>query len=44
MDGLLGLLIGVLAGVVGLYMWKVPAADFCKPVCSKCRGSGRSQF
>ncbi len=34
--------LGILVGVIGSEMWRVPAADFCKPICRLCNGSGLS--
>jgi hypothetical protein len=40
--GFLIFLGGFVAGLITLYMWKVPAEDLTKPVCLLCNGSGHT--
>jgi hypothetical protein len=37
----LAILFGFIGGAIAMYMYIVPAADFGKPICPKCNGSGK---
>lgn len=35
--------LGILVGVIGGYMWRVPASQFGHPKCKRCRGTGHEE-